>query len=51
VAAAALLHHHHPPPLTVGSAAPWLAVAGATVALAGALVKAATVLRARRGLP
>ena len=51
VAVTALLHHHHPPPLTVGSAVPWLAVLGAILALAGALVKGTALLRARRFVP
>ena len=51
VAVTALLHHHHPPPLTVGSAVPWLAVLGAILALAGALVKGTALLRARRLVP
>ena len=51
VAVTALLHHHHPPPLTVGSAVPWLAVLGAILALAGALVKGTALLRAGRFVP
>lgn len=44
----ALLHYHHPPPLSAPSAFPIVAVAGAALALAGAMRKAWSLRRAKR---
>jgi len=48
---AAYLHHHHPPPLSSPSFTPFLGIAGAAVALLGAVRKAASLVAARRPLP
>jgi hypothetical protein len=45
---AAFLHHRHPPLLAVSSRWPWLAVAGAGVALLGALGNVMALVKARR---
>jgi hypothetical protein len=51
VAGASLLHRHYPPPLTAGSAVPWLAVVGGTLAIVGGALKGAVLLRAGRAVP
>lgn len=51
VAGASLLHRHYPPPLTAGSAVPWLAVIGGTLAVVGGALKGAVLLRAGRAVP
>jgi hypothetical protein len=48
VAVGALLHHFHPPLLSVPSASPLLAVAGAGLALLGAAFKVKALVEARR---
>jgi hypothetical protein len=45
---AAFLHHRHPPLLAVSSRWPWLAVAGAGLAVLGALSNAMALVKARR---
>ena len=47
----AYLHHHHPPPLSSPSFTPFLGIAGAAVAMLGAMRKAASLMAARRPLP
>jgi hypothetical protein len=48
---AAFLHHRHPPLLAVASSWPWLAVAGAGVAVLGALINAIALVKALRPPP
>jgi hypothetical protein len=45
---AAFLHHSHPPLLAVSSRWPWLAIAGAGVAVLGAFINAIALVKARR---
>jgi hypothetical protein len=46
--AAAFLHHRHPPLLAVSTIWPWFAVAGAGVAILGAITNTIALLKARR---
>jgi hypothetical protein len=45
---AAFLHHRHPPLLAVSSRWPWVALAGAGLAILGAIINAIALVKARR---